>query len=109
MEDDTRLTLRLPGGLALALARRSAENMRSLNAEICWILQEAFPVGALCGLVRSDEGVESTDNRDQIAESIAASPLRSAMERDHDVKRCRVYRCGRCENLGVKDAKRGLE
>ena len=28
---------------------------------------------------------------------------------DHDPKTCRLYRCGLCGGLGVKDAKRGLK
>jgi hypothetical protein len=49
------------------------------------------------------------DNRERIAEEIAASAIMSALERGHDVKNCRVYHCGRCEGLGVKDANRGLK
>ena len=27
---------------------------------------------------------------------------------EHDIKACRVYRCGQCAGMGVKDEKRGL-
>src|SRR5580693_1142814 len=59
--------------------------------------QKANPVGTLI------------ENRDEVADVIASSPIMSAMNKGHDVKRCRVYRCGRCEGLGVKDSNRGLK
>lgn len=57
--------------------------------------------------VRVPEGV-LVRNVDEIAERIALSPTMSAKERGHDVRGCRVYRCGRCAGLGVEDAGRGL-
>ena len=58
------------------------------------------------------------DNGRQVAESIAESPIARKVFKldqpgrvvlDHDVAGCKVYRCGMCSSLGVKDSQRGLK
>lgn len=48
------------------------------------------------------------DNRRQVAESIAESPIARKVFK-HDVAGCKVYKCGMCSSLGVKDSRRGLK
>jgi hypothetical protein len=42
MPSDTRLTLRLPEALAAALRQRAAEDHRSLNSQIVFLLEQAL-------------------------------------------------------------------
>lgn len=41
--------------------------------------------------------------------TVGSSPTPATKLAGHDTKSCRVYRCGQCKGLGVKDKGRGLE
>jgi len=59
------------------------------------------------GNIETPEGVGKTPAKER-SKTGPGERLKSGVG-GHDTKHCRVYRCGRCSGLGVKDAQRGLK
>lgn len=125
--DDIKFVLRVPAGMYAEAKRVSELEGLSLNQ---WILKRAgldVQQGGGTNLKRPgignrvvDAGVrktpatgvvsgESASDVEESSSTVGSSPTPATKLAGHDTKNCRVYRCGQCKVLGVKDKGRGLE
>ena len=98
----------LDDGLMKAVKLAAFTAGKSQRDFVIQVLSEAVNGNVASG-AKGGKGVRrQLDNSRQVAESIAESPIARRVFK-HDVAGCKVYKCGMCSSLGVKDSQRGLK